>query len=166
MENICIGAEILAATLQQSSTESEPVAAETCLGNVVLEGAAFKDSDAVESEDMGHSSSNEEIIAGNGDAYYVPCLLVVQSHTSAEPVMPFQQRITVRLAFCAEDTWQIKLKSRRTLGLSDSKNFISALLVHIAQSAKVLAFLQCISKQLSMYLPNALPFTESKLSIN
>ena len=89
VENICIEAEFFTATLQQSCLETEPASADTCFASVALEGAS-KISNVVESEGMGHSSSNEEALAGNGDACHVPCILVAQSHTYTGLVLPTQ----------------------------------------------------------------------------
>ena len=60
-----------------------PVAAETHVGTVALEGAT-KDVDVSESKDMDHSSSNEEVISDNGDVRNVPwplaSTLVIGTH--------------------------------------------------------------------------------------
>jgi hypothetical protein len=65
--------------------ETESVAAETHVGNVALEGAT-KDFDVGESKDMDHSSSNEEVITGNGDVCNVPSSLVSKICATAGPV--------------------------------------------------------------------------------
>jgi hypothetical protein len=90
--------------------ETESVAAETNVGTVALEGAT-KDFDVGEPEDMDHSSSNEEVIAGNGDVCHVPWPLASKIWATARPVERAQHLITVRLAFCAEDPWHVQIKS-------------------------------------------------------
>ena len=65
--------------------ETKSVAAETNVGIVALEGAT-KDFDVGESEDMDHSSSNDEVIAGNGDVCHVPWPLASKICATAGPV--------------------------------------------------------------------------------